>query len=88
MFNVTHKLQECVPTFTLYLSVLNAKNPAQKHFEKTNSTVVILCMCWTDLIKCCLNQKYYNTQQLVVHFHKDLALKNLDMGHNFLRNKI
>ena len=36
---MTHKLHEIVPPFTLYLSVENAPNPAQKHFEKANITV-------------------------------------------------
>ena len=31
-----HKLQEFVPSFTLYLNAENAPNPAWKHFEKTN----------------------------------------------------
>ena len=33
-----HKLHEFVPPFTLYLRSENARNPARKHFEKTNKS--------------------------------------------------
>ena len=32
-----HKLHEFVPLFILYLTDENGQNPAQKHFEKTDT---------------------------------------------------
>ena len=39
--NVANILHEFVAPFTLYLNVENAQNPAQTHFEKTNTRLLL-----------------------------------------------
>ena len=39
-FNMTTNLYEFMPPFPLYLNLVNAQNPARKHFEKTSSIIV------------------------------------------------
>ena len=38
---MTSNLHEFVPTFPLYLNIENVQNPAQKHFEKTNTILIL-----------------------------------------------
>ena len=44
-FNMTHKLHEFMPPFTVYLNVENAQISARKHFEKTNTKMSDVYFC-------------------------------------------